>query len=125
MLALLKLPTVATATCLTLAAFVQILGEGNARYVAKDYTGAGDIFTFLTTLTTPCLSGSAGPRNCNDTFAQVWSARTLVLRFATSMAPAMSGGESSNALCRQGQVYSRCSRVSHSMVSFAKSVTLS
>ncbi|KAK9917851.1 hypothetical protein WJX75_008963 [Coccomyxa subellipsoidea] len=47
-----------------------ILGEGNARYVAKDYTGAGDIFTFLTTLTTPCLSGSAGPRNCNDTFAQ-------------------------------------------------------
>ncbi|BDA44438.1 hypothetical protein COCOBI_05-6220 [Coccomyxa sp. Obi] len=47
-----------------------ILGEGNARYVAKDYTGAGDVFTFLTTLTGPCLTGTAGPSNCNSTFAQ-------------------------------------------------------
>ncbi|BDA44439.1 hypothetical protein COCOBI_05-6230 [Coccomyxa sp. Obi] len=47
-----------------------ILGEGNARYVAKDFTGAGDVFTFLTTLTAPCLTGTPGPSNCNSTFAQ-------------------------------------------------------
>ncbi|BDA44441.1 hypothetical protein COCOBI_05-6250 [Coccomyxa sp. Obi] len=47
-----------------------IVGQGNALYVAKDYTGAGDIFTFLTTLTGPCLTGAPGPSNCNSTFAQ-------------------------------------------------------
>ncbi|BDA42101.1 hypothetical protein COCOBI_02-9030 [Coccomyxa sp. Obi] len=47
-----------------------ILGEGNARYVAKDFTGAGKVFTFLTTLTGPCLTGTPGPSNCNATFAQ-------------------------------------------------------
>ncbi len=60
-----------TASRLTHTAFAQILGEGNAQYVAKDYTSAGDIFTFLTTVTAPCLSGAAGPLNCNATFAQV------------------------------------------------------
>ncbi|CAL8470398.1 g9940 [Coccomyxa elongata] len=47
-----------------------ILGEGNARYIAKDYSGAGDIYSFLTTLTGPCLTGKAGPSNRNTTFAQ-------------------------------------------------------
>ncbi|BDA40428.1 hypothetical protein COCOBI_01-0810 [Coccomyxa sp. Obi] len=47
-----------------------ILGDGNARYVAKDFSGAGDVFTFLTTLTSPCLTGTPGPPNCNSTFAQ-------------------------------------------------------